>query len=328
MGRMHVERVRADGRGYVAAVFDTDPRMVESLRSELAPQAESFTNFADLLRNVQADVAVICTPTSLHFEQIQACRSRGWHVLCEKPLADQREHLMTLIHECQTSGPQLSVAYQRRYWPVYRVLRDEIQSGRWGAVRSVLSLNSERWQQTIGGTWRDDPTMNLGGFIGDAGSHKIDMAFYLTGLTPLDVFARNQTCGSRVEIVTSLSARLAGDVPLTMHFAGNSQVYQEEVHVHCDEADLLLLDWQIWLGRNNSLEPLKIANPIWQSALGVNPLTQPQLDVLGNPVSGFLDEILNGTKAASPPECALPVFDFTQAVLRSGRSGAVEQVAQ
>lgn len=327
MGRLHIERLIADGRGRVVALFDTQADAVESLRHELATEARGFTDFDDLLTQIEAeaDAAIIGTPTSLHFDHIRACRARGWHVLCEKPLADRREHLLKLIDESR-SGPILSVAYQRRTWPVYRVLRDEIQSGRWGALRAVTSINSERWQQTIGGTWRDDPAINLGGFIGDAGSHKIDLAFFLTGLKPLDVFARNQTCGSRVEIVSSLSARLERDVLLTMHFTGHAQTFREDFHFHCEHADLLVRDWQIWLGRNNTLEPLPVADPRMQAAMGVSPLTHPELDRLGNPVSGFLDQLLLGTPPVAPPECALPVFDFTQAALRSGRSGLVETV--
>ncbi len=323
MGRLHIQRFLADGRGTVTALFDTDADAIDALRRELVPDATGFKNLDDLLREAQADAAIIGTPTSLHFDHIRRCREAGWHVLCEKPLADRREHIQTLIDECR-SRPVLSVAYQRRCWPVYRLLRDEILSGRWGAVRSVTSINSERWQQTIAGTWRDNPTINLGGFIGDAGSHKIDLVFFLTGLRPLNVFARSQTCGSHVEIVTSLSAQLEQDVLLTMHFTGHSQTFREDMHIHCERADLLVRDWQIWLGRNNSLEPLHVADPRMQSALGVSPFANPELDRLGNPVSGFLDELLLGTPPVAPPECALPVFDFTQAVLRSGRSGVVE----
>lgn len=326
MGRMHIERLETDGRGRAVALFDTQPDAVESLRSELAPDARVFTNIEDLLNRADADAAIIGTPTALHFDHIRACRARGWHVLSEKPLADRREHLLTLIDESRR-GTILSVAYQRRTWPVYRVLRDEIQSGRWGTVRAVTSINSERWQQTIGGTWRDDPAINLGGFIGDAGSHKIDLVFFLTGLKPLDVFARNQTCGSRVEIVSSLSARLERDVLLTMHFTGHTQTFREDFHVHCEHADLLVRDWQIWLGRNNTLEPLKVADPEMQAAMGVSPLSHPELDRLGNPISAFLDQLLLGAPPVAPPDCALPVFDFTQAALRSGRSGRPESVA-
>jgi hypothetical protein len=100
----------------------------------------------------------------------------------------------------------------------------------------------------------------------------------------------------------------------------------EDLHLHCEEADLLLRDWQICIGRNNSLAPLNVKEPRWQAALGLNPFANPELDLMGNPVSGFLDQLLLGAPAAAPPECALSVFDFTQAVLRSSQSGVVERV--
>jgi hypothetical protein len=40
-----------------------------------------------------------------------------------------------------------------------------------------------------------------------------------------------------------------------------------------------------------------------------------------NPVSGLLDAIEGTTPNYCPPECALPVFDFTQAIFRSAASG-------
>lgn len=326
MGRVHLERLHADGRGHAVALFDADPAAMTALQRNLAPDARCSASLDELVAQTDADAAIICTPTALHFEHVRACRARGWHVLCEKPLADRREHLLTLIEESR-GGPVLSVAYQRRYWPIYRALQDEIQSGRWGAVKSITSINSERWQPTIGGTWRDDPAINRGGFLGDAGSHKIDLIFFLTGLQPINVFARHQNCGSHVEIVSSISARLERDVPLTMQFTGNAQAFHEELHIHCEHADLLLRDWRLWIGRDNRLEPLPITNPPWQAVMGVSPLTHQELDRLGNPVSGFLDQLLLGAEAVAPAACSLPVFDFTQAALRTGTSGQIETVS-
>ena len=77
MGRMHIERLQADGRGRAVALFDTQADVVESLRRELAPDARGFTNFEDLLAQADADAAIIGTPTALHFEHIRACRAHG-----------------------------------------------------------------------------------------------------------------------------------------------------------------------------------------------------------------------------------------------------------
>ena len=129
------------------------------------------------------------------------------------------------------------------------------------------------------------------------------MMFHLTGLTPREVFARTWTCGSRVEIVASISAVLGSDVACTLDFVGHANHLSEDVSIHCAEADLLLRHDRLWIGRGNRLEPLAI--------------TQPD----STPVRDFLETIRNHAPNACPVECALPVFDFTQAVLQSAATG-------
>lgn len=331
IGEVHIRRLQADGRARITALCDADPHAANRVRSERAVAVEVFTDLQELLDCTPLDAVIICTPTRFHFDQVRACRERGLHVLCEKPLADTHDRIVTLIEDCQPDGPVLSVAYQRRYWPTYRTLRREVQSGRWGSVRAVTSHNVENWQQTIAGTWRDDLQLNPGGFIGDAGSHKIDAIFYITGLKPLDVFAQTDRCGSRVEILATVSARLEGNVPLHMDFIGHAQYLAEDLHVHCEEADLMIRDGRLWIARNGRVEEFPDVEPV--GLPDVNPVgpvshwaDRPPLEV-SNLDSGFLDVLLKGAVNPAPPECALPVFDFTQAVLESSRTGRTVRVA-
>lgn len=304
MGRLHTERLIRDGRGQVVALFDVDPAAAGALQNGLAKGAVVYRRFEDLVREVDADVAVVCTPTQLHFEQATALLQRGMPVLCEKPLARTRPEIVELLSAAGRSGTPLGVAYQRRLLAVYRTLRRLVRSGEFGPVRGVLSHNIENWQQTISGTWRDDPQSNPGGFIGDAGSHKIDAVFFVTGLAPTEVFARCDRCGSHVEVSASVSGQLTGGVPLTMDFVGNAQYFSEMLSVHCAEGDLVLRDGELWLGQAGRSEHL--------------PLTEAD----SNPITGFLDLLLDGTENFAPPECAVPVYDFTQAIFESARRNA------
>ena len=191
---------------------------------------------------------------------------------------------------------------------MYRTLLRELQSGRWGNVQAVASYNTERWQQTIAHTWRDDPAINRAGFVGDAGSHKIDAVFYLTGLRPVEVFANSDNCGSHVEIVTTVSAGLERDVPLRMSFIGNAHRFVEDLHIYCARASLILHDNRIWIVDEQRVEELS------------------DLEPESNPDVGFLDLILDNGPQVAPAQCALPVFDFTQAILESSRSGTFTQI--
>jgi predicted dehydrogenase len=303
ISRLHCERVAADGRATIVALFDPDAAAAQALGRETATAAVVCPTIDSLLDRTEFDAAVVASPTHLHFEQASAFLDRRIPVLCEKPLARTRREILDLRELSQKSGIRLSVAYQRRMWATYRVLRRLVRSGEFGPVRAVVSHNVENWQSTIAGTWRDDPQMNPGGFIGDAGSHKIDAVFYVTGLDPIEVFARADRCGSRVKITASVSAVLTGHVPLTMDFVGHGQHLGELLSVHCAEADLTLRDGEIWLARQGKPERVPIA------------------EADSNPISAFFDTILEDAENFAPPECALPIFDFTQGLLESARSG-------
>lgn len=302
IGRLHAERIVADGRCRIVAVCDSSPENARRLASQFARDAAVVADLARVIKSTAVDAAVICTPTQQHFDQTSALRAAGIHVLCEKPLADTRERIVQLMTETKSGGPLLSVAYQRRYWAAYRTLRREVWSGRHGPVRSLSAHVAEGWQPTIGGTWRDDPQQNPGGFIGDAGSHKIDMVFYVTGLLPVEVFAHSDRRGSQVEIVTTVSARLEGNVALSMSFIGDSQHFREDFQVHCAEADLLYRDGSVWMARNNQVEKIAVLEPE------------------SNPNAAFCDTLLLGAPNVASADVALPVWDFTQAILESART--------
>lgn len=306
MGRHHSEKILADGRAEVVAAFDPVEAAARQLQQSLWPNARVTGSLDELMMQPDVDAAIICTPTAEHYPQAIGCLDRGWHVLCEKPLASNRTQILELIaaaERCRTRKQAFSLGYQRRFTALYRTLRKEVFSERWGAVRAVVSHNVEHWQPTIGGTWRDDPSQNPGGFITDAGSHKIDCVFYVSGLKPVEVFARCQKWNSQVEIVSSVSALLTGDVTLTMDFVGNAQYLGEDLHIHCERADLMIRHEELWLARDGRRERLESTEPN------------------SNPVTGLLDTILLGAEDLSPPESALNVYDLTQAILESGRTG-------
>lgn len=304
MGRHHAQKLIDDGRGEVAALLDAYRPMAQGLQQELSPEAQICDSLQQLVSLDNIDAAIICTPTAEHHGQALACLDRGWHLLCEKPLAASRAEILELMARAELANSKrqiFSLGYQRRHTSLYRTIRREVRSRRWGAVRAIVSHNVENWQPTIAGTWRDDPRQNTGGFVTDAGSHKIDSLFYITGLTPLEVFARSQNWGSHVEIVTSVSALLSGDVTATIDFIGHAQYLGEDLAIHCERADLMIRHGEFWIAQQGRMDRQTVDEPE------------------STPVNSFLDTIILGAAELSPPAAALPVFDLTQAILESGR---------
>lgn len=306
IARVHAERFAADRRGILVAVYDPLPAAAHSLQLLAAPAALVCHSLEELLALPDIDAAIICTPTGLHFEHVQACRARGWAVLCEKPLAETGERIQQLIAEA-AFGPPVAVAYQRRHTAVFRTLRREIQSGKYGPVLSIASHNAEYWEQSqaLPNTWRNDPAQNPGGYIGDAGSHKIDSLFYITGLRPERVFAMSHKGRRKVEIVSSVSAQCSGEEVIAIDFLGHAHHFTEMLHIVCEEADFKLINGQLWRGQHNQLELFTDWEPE------------------SNPISGLFDLLSHTAPNLAPAQCAWPVYQFTQAILESARTGQV-----
>ena len=140
MGRHHSEKMKIDGRGEVVALFDTFETSARGIKQDFWPSASICSRVEDLFALDNVDAVIIGTPTAEHYTQATVCLDRGWHVLCEKPLASNRQQIMELIaayDRCRKKGQGFSLAYQRRFWSRFRTLRREVQSGKWGAVKAM-----------------------------------------------------------------------------------------------------------------------------------------------------------------------------------------------
>lgn len=313
MGLAHAQRLAGDGRSNLVGFYDSDRKTATQLRDRLASDAPVFESAEDAFAESTADAAIICTPTSMHAEQVRSAAKHDLHVLCEKPLGATRDEIISLIDLSQScSNRHFMLGYQRRFWSIYRRMKEEVESGQWGNIVGVTAVNTERWQQTIADTWRDNPNINYGGYLGDAGSHRLDNLFYVTDLRLGDLSARSTKAGSKVEIVTLVNGELLDDsdreVPFSLSFMGNSNSFHEELFIHCEKADLIVRDFQLFIGRDDQVRPIDL------------PPEESGRESTLNPVTGFLDLVTGAAKNISPFECALPVFDMTTAILESARS--------
>lgn len=303
-GRQHAVRLAADPRADVAVLFDPERARAEAVRNELVPRASVAPDLDAALRWPGLHAAVIASPTQQHFAQVSQALQQGLHVLCEKPLAPARAEIVALLELAQAQGRELAISYQRRYKAPYLTARRELaeRAECYGPVEQIHLFVCERWQQTIRGTWRDDPAVGAGYFF-DAGSHQIDVISFITGQRPVAVLAVSRKSRSNVEIVTQAWARYDGGAQLSAHFVGNAHHWREDIHFHCREADLLIRGERLWRARNNAVMEIEDLLPG------------------GDPDRGFLDALLTGVSHLSPGEVALPMHDWTAAVLASARSG-------
>ena len=76
---------------------------------------KAYGSYKELLEDAAVDAVYICTPNSLHYEQIQLCLSCGKHVVCEKPMVANSEQVKELFAQARKVGCFLMEAEKTDY---------------------------------------------------------------------------------------------------------------------------------------------------------------------------------------------------------------------
>jgi predicted dehydrogenase len=163
----------------IAAVADPLEERQARARNEYGCAA--YASWLDMIEQEQLDLVVNASPSHQHVPISLELLNRGFHVLCEKPLARTTEEVDRLIEASEKSGKLLAVFQQSRYQPAFQQIRKVIASGVLGRIVQVdFSLNgfSRRWDwQTL--------QKNNGGNLMNNGPHPLDQALQLFGTDAL-----------------------------------------------------------------------------------------------------------------------------------------------
>lgn len=165
----------------LAAVCD----IVDSKANILGQKFKSkvYTDFEEmLLSESDLDVISICTPNGLHAEHSIKAFKKGFHVLCEKPMAISVYDCGEMIKEAERANRRLFVVKQNRYNPPVHALKQALDENRLGKILSLQlncfwNRNTEYYSQS---DWKG--TLKLdGGTLFTQFSHFIDLLYWMFG---------------------------------------------------------------------------------------------------------------------------------------------------
>lgn len=174
IGRVHLEASRHVPEARVVAVATRQPEKVR----EADPELQIYSRYEDLVRDDRLDAVLICVPTYLHEQVAIAAVEGGRHILCEKAMALDAPSAQRMLHAAQRHGRILMVAHVLRFWPQYKRMKELIDSGEIGAVRSITAERLATYPPW--GEWFRDPAKS-GGCILDLQIHDVDFIHWILG---------------------------------------------------------------------------------------------------------------------------------------------------
>jgi len=140
-----------------------------------------FENLEEMLNQKKIDLAIICSPSGMHYSHASILINKGINVLVEKPLTltiHQSEKLEIMAKENKVL---LNVAFQNRFNPAVQILKKNFLEGRFGKiVTSTIRLRWCRYQEYYNDEWHGKWASD-GGVINQQAIHHIDALNWIVG---------------------------------------------------------------------------------------------------------------------------------------------------
>jgi 1,5-anhydro-D-fructose reductase (1,5-anhydro-D-mannitol-forming) len=138
-----------------------------------------------LIADPEVDAIYVATPPDSHAQYALKAARAGKPVYVEKPMARNRGECESMLSACRKAGVPLYVAYYRRALPRFLKVKDLLDAGAIGTVRSVsVTLSQEpgrAYRDPAHPPWRVVPDISGGGLFLDLASHTLDLLDYLLG---------------------------------------------------------------------------------------------------------------------------------------------------
>ncbi|MDY7009705.1 MAG: Gfo/Idh/MocA family oxidoreductase [Planctomycetota bacterium] len=98
----------------------------------------TYTELDRLLDDPDIDMVDLCLPTHLHAPMTIKALDAGKNVFCEKPMALTAGDANKMITASDKAGKMLMIGHCLRFWPEYVMIKEMIDSSRYGKVLSAV----------------------------------------------------------------------------------------------------------------------------------------------------------------------------------------------
>lgn len=159
----------------VISVFDADAERARRVARDWGLRA--YGSYGEMLSDPSVEAVVIATPDPTHAGLALKAVRAGKRVPCEIPTAYGYQEVAELVRAVEGEGVVYLLGQQVRRWPVFRRVKELVESGFFGEVLCAEAEYLHNIEGPIQETpWRRAQTTMLGG-----GPHVVDALQWLIG---------------------------------------------------------------------------------------------------------------------------------------------------
>jgi predicted dehydrogenase len=246
IGRSHLAAWRSvDGASATVFAELDDAKRSAGEVDWAIPSVASLDDLLDPDSPHRVDVIDLCTPPSMHEDQIVRCLDAGVHVICEKPLVDSVAACdrIAAAHEraAASSGAQLMPIFQYRFGDGAARARAVIDAGIAG--RLFTASASTWWRRGRGyyedAPWRGTWAGERGGCVLSHAIHNHDLLTWLSGpLVELRAMATTRVNDVETEDCAVAIGRTADGALATMNVTLGAASESSQLVWHFDNVTI------------------------------------------------------------------------------------------
>lgn len=156
--------------------------------------AKWFRDWKELIDSGLCDAVILTVPHFQHHEIAIYALDRGVNVLCEKPAGVRASDVQKMLTAARRSDAKLGMFLQQRTIPLFRTIKNLVDSGELGQLRRSNWIMNTYWRPDsyyASAAWRGTWKGEGGGMLVNQLPHYLDLWLYLCG-TPARVYALNR----------------------------------------------------------------------------------------------------------------------------------------
>lgn len=180
IGAIHAVNAAAHSQVQVSYIADVYEPAAQQLAHKVGAQVASVEQ---ILADTSVTAVIIASSTDTHADLIERSARAGKAIFCEKPVDLNIERVVSSMRAVETANVVCSIGFNRRYDPQFAGVKQHIESGAIGKLE-LLSITSRD-----PGPPPVDYIKVSGGLFKDMMIHDLDMARWLLGEEPVEVFA-------------------------------------------------------------------------------------------------------------------------------------------
>jgi len=180
IGAIHAGNLAASGRARLKHIVDVHAPSAEALA---AKHGAMVSTTEGALADPAVGAVIIASSTDTHADLVIAAARAGKAIFCEKPIDLSLARVDACLAEVRKAGVPMLVGFNRRFDPSFAELHRRIGAGAIGAVEQVVITSRDPGPPPV------SYIKVSGGLFRDMTIHDFDMARWMLGEEPVEVFA-------------------------------------------------------------------------------------------------------------------------------------------